>query len=109
VRSTALWLLPSAETTVSWIARDAGEDTVGGSRRSPPRIVNVAGRRAPEDPAGTDAVVGARETARCGATVGATVDEPVDEAVDERDAELDPPHAARSHPPSRRIVIPTRT
>jgi hypothetical protein len=36
---------PSPETTDSWIARNAGEDTVLGLRTPPARITNVAGRR----------------------------------------------------------------
>ncbi len=41
---------PSPETTVSSTGRFAGEDTVGGFRPPPERIVNVAGTRAFVEP-----------------------------------------------------------
>ena len=50
VRTRTWWRLPSPETTVSEIARNAGTETVGGLTEPLREIVNVAGTRALADP-----------------------------------------------------------
>ncbi len=50
MRTRTWWCLPSPETTVSEIARNAGTETVGGLTEPLREIVNVAGTRASAEP-----------------------------------------------------------
>jgi hypothetical protein len=68
VRRSTRWALPSPDITVSWIARNAGEETDDGVTAPPGPIVNVAGKRtrfAP--PAGGGAGGGGDVVVRAGA------------------------------------------